>query len=52
MKNVSFRLLQTIYLNDKKIFELTITLVYITFKGKPQRLDEEVKKIILSLFKK
>lgn len=51
MKSASFRLNQSIYKDDKKIFELEITLAYITFKGKPQKLDSKTKELILSLFK-
>ena len=50
MKAASFRLLQTIYRDEKKIFQLYITLVYITFEGKPQKLEVEKKELILSLF--
>ena len=50
MKAASFSLKQTIYRDDAKIFELEILLVYITFDGKAQKLDEESKKLILSLF--
>jgi acyl-CoA thioester hydrolase len=50
MKAASFTLLQTIYKDEKKIFKLEITLVYITFDGKPQRLDKSNKELILSLF--
>jgi len=51
MRAASFRLLQTIYKGDKKIFELTITLAYITFDARPQKIDVKTKKLILSLFK-
>lgn len=50
MKAASFTLLQTIYKEDKKLFEMKITLVYITFEGKPQKLTNEVKELVLSLF--
>ncbi|MEA1892649.1 MAG: YbgC/FadM family acyl-CoA thioesterase [Campylobacterota bacterium] len=50
MKAASFELLQTIYRDDKKIFELKITLVYITLQGKPQKINDEIKRLILSLF--
>ena len=50
MKLASFKLLQTIFLKDKKIFELNITLAYVNFKGKAQKIDETTKKLILSLF--
>lgn len=50
MKAASFVLCQTIYRDDKKIFELTITLAYITFEGRPQKIDADTKELILSLF--
>ncbi len=50
MKAASFRLLQTIYRDDEKIFDLYITLAYITFEGRPQKIDEKTKKLIISLF--
>jgi len=51
MRAASFRLLQTIYREDKKIFELNITIAYIAFDARPQKIDAEVKELILSLFK-
>ena len=50
MRSASFTLLQTIFKENKKIFELKITLAYITFEGKPQRLDTKSKELVLSLF--
>jgi len=50
MKAASFTLNQEIYKENEKIFELEILLVYIDFKGKVQKLDNESKKLILSLF--
>jgi len=50
MRSASFTLLQTIFKEDKKIFELKITLAYITFEGKPQRLDIKSKELVVSLF--
>lgn len=50
MRTASFKLLQTVFLKDKKIFELKITLAYINFQGKPQKLDKNTKELILSLF--
>ena len=50
MKAASFILRQTIYKDTKKIFELDITLAYISFEGKPQKIDEVTKETILSLF--
>ena len=50
MKAASFLLRQTIYKDDKKLFELEITLAYISFEGKPQKIDAETKELLLSLF--
>ena len=50
MKAASFLLKQSIYKDDKKLFELEITLVYISFEGKPQKIDAKSKELLLSLF--
>ncbi len=50
MKAASFILKQTVYKEDAKLFELEITLAYIAFDGHPQKIDEDVKGLILSLF--
>jgi len=50
MRAASFKLEQNIYREEVKIFSLVITLVYITFNGKPQKLDVLTKELILSLF--
>ena len=50
MKAASFRLLQKVYRDEKVIFTLNITLVYITLDGKPQKITQDVKELILSLF--
>ncbi|MFT5660955.1 MAG: acyl-CoA thioester hydrolase [Sulfurimonas sp.] len=50
MKAASFILNQSIFRNEKRIFELDITLAYINFQGKPQKLDSQTKDLILSLF--
>jgi acyl-CoA thioester hydrolase len=50
MKAASFILSQTIYRDSKKIFGLSITLAYITFEGRPQKIDAKTKELILSLF--
>ena len=50
IKGASFILDQIIYKDGKKIFELRITLAYITFEGKVQKIDEPIKKFLLSLF--
>lgn len=51
MKAASFKLLQSVFRDEKKIFELSIVLAYITFEGKPQKITNDVKELILSLFK-
>ena len=50
MKAASFRLRQSIYLEEKKIFQLEITLAFITFDGKPQKIDVPTKELLYSLF--
>ena len=50
MKAASFILRQSIYLQEKKIFELEILLAYIDFQGKPQKIDEKTKELLTSLF--
>jgi len=50
MRAASFKLEQIIYKDEKKIFKLVITLAYITFEGRPQKLDSKNKELILSLF--
>ena len=39
-----------IFKEQQKIFELEITLAYITFEGKAQKLDPKTKDLVLSLF--
>lgn len=50
MRAASFRLLQTIFKEDKKIFELSITLAYINFEGRPQKITKDVEELVRSLF--
>ena len=50
MRAASFELLQTIYKDTEVIFKLKITLAYITFDGRPQKIDDQIKELILSLF--
>jgi acyl-CoA thioester hydrolase len=50
MKAASFILSQNVYKDSKKIFGLSITLAYITFEGRPQKIDAHTKELILSLF--
>ncbi len=51
VKAASFKLLQTVFRDSKKIFELNIHLAYITFEGKPQKITKDVKDLIVSLFR-
>jgi len=50
MKAASFLLKQYVFRGEEKLFELEILLVYITYEGRPQKLDKEIKELILSLF--
>ncbi len=50
MNGASFVLLQTIHKGDEKIFELQITLAYITFEGRPQKINARTKELLGSLF--
>jgi len=50
MKTVSFTLRQTVYKDVQKLFSLEILLVYISFDGKPKKLEKEIKELISSLF--
>jgi acyl-CoA thioester hydrolase len=50
MRRASFRLRQNIYKDEKKIFEMSITLAYISFEGKPQKIDFKTKELLLGLF--
>ena len=51
MKAASFILKQYVYRGEEKLFELEIVLAYISFEGKPQKVDAETKELLLSLFK-
>ena len=50
MKAASFILKQYISRDGIKIFELEIVLAYISFEGKPQKVDEETRELLLNLF--
>lgn len=50
MSGASFILEQIIYKDDKKIFEQKVTLAYVSFEGRPQRISDETKELINSLF--
>ena len=49
MKRASCILLQTIYKDDKKIFTMEITLAYISYEGKPKKIDDRARELILLL---
>jgi len=51
MKTASFTLLQSIYLKDMKIFEMTIKLAYIGYDGRPKAMESETKALLEKLFK-
>ena len=50
MKAASFILLQTITKDSKLLFKMEITLAYITFEGKPQKIDKNSMDLLQSLF--
>lgn len=50
MKTASFVLKQYVYRGEEKLFELEILLAYISFEGRPQKIDPVTKKLLLSLF--
>jgi acyl-CoA thioester hydrolase len=50
MKAASFVSKQTVYKDTKKLFEMDITLVYLSFDGKVQKIDKDIKNIISSIF--
>lgn len=50
MRAASFILEQIIFKDEKKVFKMNITLAYITFSGKPQKIDLDTKELLLSLF--
>ncbi len=50
MRAASFKLLQSIFKENKKIFELNITLAYINFEGRPQKITKDVEELVRSLF--
>ena len=49
MKAASFLLNQMIYKDDAKIFELNITLAYVSREGKPQKLGK-LKELVEEIF--
>ncbi|QSZ41897.1 YbgC/FadM family acyl-CoA thioesterase [Sulfurimonas aquatica] len=51
MRAASFSLKQSIFRGEEKIFELSILLAFISFEGKAQKMNTEVKTLIQTLFK-
>jgi len=50
MKGASFVVKQDIYRDEKIIFSLEISLVYISFEGKPKKIDVVTRDLLYSLF--
>ena len=50
MRAASLTLIQSIFRDEKKVFEMKIVLAYITFEGKPQKIDSKTKELLLSIF--
>jgi acyl-CoA thioester hydrolase len=49
VKNASFTLLQQIFRDDEKVFEMKIDLVYLDFEGKMTKIPPEEKEFLLAL---
>lgn len=49
IKNASFSLLQQVFRDDEKVFEMKIDLVYIDFEGKMAKIPPEEKGFLASL---
>jgi acyl-CoA thioester hydrolase len=50
MKAASFRLKQSIFRGEERIFTLEIVLAYLNFEGKPQKIESTTKELLESLF--
>ena len=50
IKSASFTLQQDIYKGEQKVFSLTISLAFLNFEGKVQKIDTSTKELICSLF--
>jgi len=50
MKAASFILKQSVFREDEKLFELEITLAYISFEGRAQKMEPQIKELLFSLF--
>jgi len=49
LKNASFSLLQQIYRDEEKLFEMTIVLVYLNFEGNMSKIPSAEKEFLSSL---
>lgn len=52
LKNASFKLHQEVYKDTNKLFELDIKLAYVSTQGRVQKLSNQTKEMIATLFKK
>ena len=50
MKAASFILEQEVLREGDLLFKMKITLAFINFDGKPQKIDKKTKELLLSLF--
>ncbi len=50
IKSASFILKQIVYKEDIKMFEMDITLAYIDFNAKPQKIDRETNQLIKNIY--
>jgi len=48
--HASFKLHQEVYRADIKLFELDIKLAYVSMQGRVQKLNSDIKEMIMSLF--
>ncbi|MCW8837468.1 MAG: YbgC/FadM family acyl-CoA thioesterase [Thiovulaceae bacterium] len=50
IKSASFVLIQRVYKDNVKLFEAEIVLAYINREGYPQKFEDELRELIISLF--
>ena len=50
IKAASFKLYQEIFKDDKKLFEMEVTLVYVGYDSKVKKITSEIKELIKSIF--
>jgi len=50
IKSASLILLQTVYKEEKKLFEMEVVLAHIGFDGKVKRIDGEIKHLLQNIF--